>query len=101
MRDAIRSARARVKQLRRQKMAWFYENAQDQGDYWKILKAEDQLEDEIAEKQAALDKVRESKAEKENEMAGINRTQLALFDEEIRKATENLEKLIREQTPTA
>lgn len=93
MKNAKRSALERIKQLKRQKMRWFYENANDQEDYWHILKAEDKMEDQIAALQAELAAIREAKTAKEQEMVGENKTQIERFEEEIRKAIENYESI--------
>ena len=88
MKDAKKSAAARIRQLKRQKMEWFAENTRDQGDYVRLLAKEASKEDEIAAAQVELEAIRVQARDKAGEMVGENREQLAKFDELIREAEE-------------
>lgn len=83
MTEAKKSAQRRIRQLKRQKMAWFYENARDQGEYLQLLKEEATKEDEIQSALEDLAAIRARQVAKATEMVGENKTQMQLFDQMI------------------
>lgn len=93
MKDAKQSAKARIKQLERQRLNWFEENSDDQGDYVKILAAIEskQAEAEVIQKEIEL--LNAQRIAKQVEMVGENKVQIEKFDQLIKEATETYEDL--------
>lgn len=93
MKDAKQSAKARIKQLERQRLNWFEENSDDQGDYVKILAAIEskQAEAEVIQKEIEL--LNAQRIAKQVEMVGENKVQIEKFDQLIKEATETYENL--------
>ena len=87
MKDAVKSAKARISQLRRQRNRWVEENAQDQKGLQDLFQKEDRQIEE-------LEATKEAIQEKYSELSGENLHQLNTFSQMILEAEADLAKLL-------